>query len=148
MKPKLVTKGPNGKECPATCRCQAMRHMSTQVERTAVARGEAARAPVSDEACGPRREMGDTGSTLLEAALTRENLQQALKRVRANKGAAGVDGFERSLKVFVIATALSGTGRGISFRASLGELATESPANRRAEALPYCPSRPCSLHCA
>jgi RNA-directed DNA polymerase len=31
---------------------------------------------------------------LLEAALTQENLRRALKRVRANKGAAGVDGLD------------------------------------------------------
>jgi RNA-directed DNA polymerase len=49
---------------------------------------------VSDEACGPRHETGDTGSALLEAVLTRENLKQAFKRVRANKGAAGVDGLD------------------------------------------------------
>ena len=31
---------------------------------------------------------------MLEAALTQENLRRALKRVRANKGAAGVDGLD------------------------------------------------------
>ena len=35
-----------------------------------------------------------TGSGLLHAALTRENLLQAFKRVRANKGAAGVGGLD------------------------------------------------------
>ncbi len=42
----------------------------------------------------PRHEPESTGSALLVAALTRENLQQAWKRVRANKGAAGVDGLD------------------------------------------------------
>ncbi|ABE30299.1 reverse transcriptase family protein [Paraburkholderia xenovorans LB400] len=71
---------------------QVLRQMSVQTGRAGVARGEAACVPVSDEACGPRHESGDTGSALLEAALTRENLKQAFKRVRSNKGAAGVDG--------------------------------------------------------
>jgi hypothetical protein len=56
----------------------------------------------SDEACGPPRENPGPGSarpiagagTLLEAALTRENLKAAWKRVKANKGAAGVDGLD------------------------------------------------------
>ena len=59
-----------------------------------VVRGEAEHDPISDEACSPRRETTDTGSGLLGAALTRENLQRAFKRVRANKGAAGVDGLD------------------------------------------------------
>ena len=49
---------------------------------------------VSDEAGRPRHEPGNTGPGLLQAALARENLQRAWKRVRANKGAAGVDGLD------------------------------------------------------
>jgi len=59
-----------------------------------VAHGEAVRDPVSDEANNPRRAIEDTGSALLKAVLTRENLRQAWKRVKANKGAAGVDGLD------------------------------------------------------
>src|SRR5690606_34943897 len=65
--------------------------MSASAERPGVARGEAARDPGSGETSGPRHGNESTGSALLQAALTRENLQQAFKRVRANKGAAGVD---------------------------------------------------------
>jgi RNA-directed DNA polymerase len=54
---------------------------------------------ISDEAWGPPSEHPDTGLAkpkagtggLLEAALTRQNLLLAWKRVKANKGAAGVD---------------------------------------------------------
>lgn len=68
--------------------------MSTPVERAGVACGEAASASVSEETRGPRHGNENTGSTLLHAALTRENLQAAFKRVRANKGAAEVDGLD------------------------------------------------------
>ena len=73
---------------------QAMRQMPEKSGRAGVVRGEAAHDRVSDEACGPRHETADTGLGLLGAALRRENLQRALKRVRANKGAAGVDGLD------------------------------------------------------
>jgi RNA-directed DNA polymerase len=56
--------------------------------------GEAGRDPVSDEAANPRRDTENTGSALLQAALARENLRQAWKRIKANKGAAGVDGLD------------------------------------------------------
>jgi len=68
--------------------------MPAQAGRTVAARGEAAREAVSDEAHGSRHDTKNIGSALLHAALTRENLQQALKRVRANKGAPGVDGLD------------------------------------------------------
>ena len=79
-----------------------MRQMPERSGRVGVARGEAGRDPISDEACGPPSEHPGTGSArpkagagpLLEAALTRENLQAAWKRVKANKGAAGVDGLD------------------------------------------------------
>ncbi len=73
---------------------QIWRQMPAQAGRVGVARGEAARDPASDGICGARHELANTGSGLLSAALTRENLRQALKRVRANKGAAGVDGLD------------------------------------------------------
>ena len=71
---------------------EALRQMPGKPGRVPVADGEAVRASTSDEATRPRHETGNTGSALLKAALTRENLQQAWKRVKANKGAAGVDG--------------------------------------------------------
>lgn len=73
---------------------QARHQMPAQAGRTGVVRGEAVRDPASDEACGPRTEKVSTGSGLLLAVLARENMQRALKRVRANKGAAGVDGLD------------------------------------------------------
>lgn len=72
----------------------ATRQMPARAGRTGVAHGEAGREPVSDEAADPRRDTENTGSALLMAVLTRENLRQAWKRVKANKGAAGVDGLE------------------------------------------------------
>jgi RNA-directed DNA polymerase len=76
---------------------EAMRQMPARAGRAEAARGEAAGEPVSDEADGPRHQPNDTGNphaALLHAAFTRDNLQRALKRVRANKGAAGVDGLD------------------------------------------------------
>lgn len=71
---------------------RALRQMSAEAERSGRQQGEALSAPVSDEVLCPRHEPEDTGPGLLSAALARENMQQAWKRVRSNKGAAGVDG--------------------------------------------------------
>jgi RNA-directed DNA polymerase len=71
---------------------KVMRQKSAKVERTGKASGEAGCKSVRDETDSPHLMSDDTGSALLKAALTRENLRRAWKRVKANRGAAGVDG--------------------------------------------------------
>ena len=73
---------------------KAKHQMPAQAGRIGNVSGEAAGKSISDEADGPRHETGDTGSALINAMLAGENLQQAWKRVKANKGAAGVDGLD------------------------------------------------------
>ena len=64
-----------------------------QLGPTGTRSGEAARRPVGDEALLGRHERSNSGSrALLLAALERENMARAWKRVKANKGSAGVDG--------------------------------------------------------
>ncbi|QII83355.1 group II intron reverse transcriptase/maturase [Bordetella hinzii] len=87
---------------------EAVRQMPAVVGRRTVGRGEAPVGVRSDEAGSPRHEGEDTGSALLEAALTRENLRQALKRVRANKGSAGVDGLDIDQTARLLVTEWSG----------------------------------------
>jgi len=73
---------------------KVMHQMSANAERAGVARGEALRDPVSDETQGTTHDTEGTGSGLLLEALTRQNLLKAMKRVKANKGAAGIDGMD------------------------------------------------------
>ena len=73
---------------------RVMHQMPASAGRVAVRRGEASSKAISDETGFPRQEMEDTGQDLLAQALARENMQRAWKRVKANKGAAGVDGLD------------------------------------------------------
>ena len=66
--------------------------MSASAERSGSRQGEAQSEPVSGEALCPRLEAEDTGPGLLGTVLARANMQQAMKRVRSNRGAAGIDG--------------------------------------------------------
>jgi RNA-directed DNA polymerase len=84
---------------------KAQRQMPAKAGREAVGQGEAMSDAFSDEATCPRHATGDTGSALLQAALTKENLRRAFKRVRANKGAAGVDGLDINQTSHHLATA-------------------------------------------
>jgi RNA-directed DNA polymerase len=72
-----------------------VRHqMTVKAVRDEVAKGEALSKSSSDETCDPNHDTEGTGSGLLLEALTRQNLLKALKRVKANKGTAGIDGMD------------------------------------------------------
>jgi RNA-directed DNA polymerase len=73
---------------------EALRQKSAPAGRVAVSRGEAPPGANRDEAKDTRHGPEGTGSALLQAALRRENLLQAFKRVKANRGSAGVDGLD------------------------------------------------------
>ena len=68
--------------------------MPAPAGRVAEREGEALPEVASDETGLPRREPEGAGRSLLEQAFARENMQRAWKRVKANKGAAGIDGLD------------------------------------------------------
>lgn len=68
--------------------------MPARAGRVSVADGEAVRDLISDEARLTRHGKRNAGQALLEQALARENMHRAWKRVKADKGAAGVDGMD------------------------------------------------------
>jgi len=73
---------------------KALHQMPASAGRVTVGGGEAAPGMTSDEARPTRHDMVNTGQGLLAQVLARENMQRAWKRVKANKGAAGVDGMD------------------------------------------------------
>ncbi len=72
---------------------RARPQMSKQLELPWGNRGEAPKAPRSEEALTASHGNERSGTSgLMEEMLERRNLQAALKRVRKNKGSAGIDG--------------------------------------------------------
>jgi RNA-directed DNA polymerase len=73
---------------------EAMRQKPVATGRQERTAGEARPGACLDEAELPLWTASDTGLGLLTAVLARENLLRAMKQVRANQGAAGVDGLD------------------------------------------------------
>ena len=73
---------------------KARHQMLARAGRIKVGDGEAVASLISDEACPTRHEKVNAGQGLLAQVLARENMQRAWKRVKANQGAAGVDGMD------------------------------------------------------
>jgi RNA-directed DNA polymerase len=65
---------------------KARRQMPGNPGRAGTASGEAEREPATTKPKGPRHDTETRGHAACWAALTRENLQRAWKKVRANKG--------------------------------------------------------------
>jgi RNA-directed DNA polymerase len=73
---------------------KTMHQMPAPAGRVTVGGGEAVSDAASDEVRFTRHDTENAGQALLAQALARENMQRAWKRVKANKGAAGVDGMD------------------------------------------------------
>jgi RNA-directed DNA polymerase len=71
-----------------------LHQMPASAGRVAEGRGEASSQATSDETPVTCQGPGGAGRDLLLQALAKENMQRAWKRVKANKGAAGVDGMD------------------------------------------------------
>ena len=82
-----------------------MRQMPEVTGRQERKAGEARHGSRLDEAEHSPRPTNDTGPGLLNAVLARENLLRALKQVRSNKGAAGVDGLDIDQTASMLRTA-------------------------------------------
>ncbi|SFB35724.1 group II intron reverse transcriptase/maturase [Collimonas sp. OK607] len=85
---------------------KALHQMSASAERVAACDGEAVVQAASDEARPTRHGTVDAGPGLLAQVLARENMQRAWKRVKANKGAAGMDGMDIAATGRYLVTAL------------------------------------------
>ena len=84
-----------------------VRHqMPASAGRVAEWRGEASSQASSGETPSPRHDTTNAGQDLLTQMLARENMQRAWKRVKANKGAAGVDGMDIAQTGRYLVTAL------------------------------------------
>lgn len=85
---------------------KAMHQMSAQAGRITVGDGETVSGVLSDEARPTRHDTVSAGQGLLTQVLARENMQRAWKRVKANKGAAGMDGMDIAQTGRYLVTAL------------------------------------------